>query len=102
KWRTSVLTKEKALLEEKLQMQNAVLNERLRISQELHDDMGSTLGSISIYSEVAKNRLTKNEDTEEAIAKIGNASRELIDKMSDIVWSMNPNNESFEQLQNRI
>jgi len=29
-------------------------------------------------------------------------SRELIDKMSDIVWSLNPNNESFEQLQDRI
>ena len=34
--------------------------------------------------------------------KIGLASRELIDKMSDIVWSLNPNNESFEQLQNRM
>jgi len=29
-------------------------------------------------------------------------SRELIDKMGDIVWSINPNNESFEQLQNRM
>ena len=64
--------------------------------------MGSTLGSISIYSEVAKNRSEKNENTNEAIAKIGNASRELIDKMSDIVWSINPKNENFEQLQNRM
>ncbi|HVX25714.1 MAG TPA: histidine kinase [Parafilimonas sp.] len=79
-----------------------MLNERLRISRELHDDIGSTLGSISIYSEVAKNRSEKNENAEEAIAKIGSASRELIDKMSDIVWSVNPNNESFEQLQNRM
>jgi signal transduction histidine kinase len=102
KWRTGVLTKEKALLVEKLQMQNAVINERLRISRELHDDIGSMLGSISIYSEVAKNRSAKNESAEEAVAKIGNASRELIDKMSDIVWSLNPNNESFEQLLNRI
>lgn len=36
------------------------------------------------------------------LAKIGLASRDLIDKMSDIVWSLNPNNESFEQLQNRM
>jgi signal transduction histidine kinase len=36
------------------------------------------------------------------LSKIGHASRELIDKMSDIVWSLNPNSESFEQLQNRM
>jgi two-component system sensor histidine kinase UhpB len=86
----------------KLQSEQEMLNERLRISRELHDDMGSTLGSISIYSEVAKNRSVKNENADEVILKIGAASRELIDKMSDIVWSINPNNESIEQLQNRM
>ncbi len=75
---------------------------RTRISQDLHDEIGSTLGSISIYSEVAKKFSFKNEKADEAISKIGIVSRELIDKMSDIVWSINPNNESFEQLQNRM
>jgi len=93
---------EKFELREKIESQQALLNERLRISRELHDDIGSTLGSISIYSEVAKKRNAKNESANEVLAKIGFASRELIDKMSDIVWSLNPNNESFEQLQNRM
>ena len=85
-----------------IESRQALLYERLRISRELHDDIGSTLGSISIYSEVAKKRTEKNENTDEVLFKIGLVSRELIDKMSDIVWSLNPNNESFEQLQNRI
>jgi signal transduction histidine kinase len=51
---------------------------------------------------VAKQRSAKKENTNEVLSKIGHASRELIDKMSDIVWSLNPNNESFEQLQNRM
>ena len=89
-------------LSKKVESQQALLNERLRISRELHDDIGSTLGSISIYSEVAKKRNAKNESANEVLAKIGLASRELIDKMSDIVWSLNPNNESFDQLQNRM
>jgi signal transduction histidine kinase len=82
-------------LRKKVESQQALLNERLRISRELHDDIGSTLGSISIYSEVARKRTEKKENTNEVLAKIGLASRELIDKMSDIVWSLNPNNESF-------
>lgn len=85
-----------------IESRQALLYERLRISRELHDDIGSTLGSISIYSEVAKKRTEKKENTDEVLFKIGIVSRELIDKMSDIVWSLNPNNESFEQLQNRI
>ncbi len=86
----------------RIESRQALLYERLRISRELHDDIGSTLGSISIYSEVAKKRTEKNENTGEVLSKIGLASRELIDKMSDIVWSLNPDNESFEQLQNRM
>jgi signal transduction histidine kinase len=93
---------EKYELSKKLESQQALINERLRISRELHDDIGSTLGSISIYSEVAQKRTEKKQNTNEVLAKIGLASRELIDKMSDIVWSLNPNNESFEQLQNRM
>ncbi len=93
---------EQYALNKKVESQQTLLNERLRISRELHDDIGSTLGSISIYSEVAKKRTEKNENTNEVLSKIGIASRELIDKMSDIVWSLNPNNESFEQLQNRM
>jgi signal transduction histidine kinase len=93
---------EKYQLIKKVEGQEALMKERLRISRELHDDIGSTLGSISIYSEVAKNRTAKNQNTNEVLSKIGHASRELIDKMSDIVWSLNSNNESFKQIQNRM
>lgn len=103
--RTNELKKsleERYMLSKKIESQQALLNERLRISRELHDDIGSTLGSISIYSEIAKNRSEKNANATEVLSKIGVASRDLIDKMSDIVWSLNPNNDNFEQLQNRM
>ncbi len=93
---------ERYQLMQKVESQEALLKERMRISRELHDDIGSTLSSISIYSEVAKKRTLKKENANEVLSKIGLASRELIDKMSDIVWSLNPNNDNFEQLQNRM
>ncbi|MEO8148750.1 MAG: tetratricopeptide repeat protein [Bacteroidia bacterium] len=86
----------------RLESLHALSNERLRISRELHDDIGSTLGSIAVYSDVAKNRSLKNGNPSEVLSKIGTASRELIEKMSDIVWSLNPENETFDQLQGRM
>ncbi len=88
--------------QKELENEQALLNERLRISRELHDDMGSTLSSISVYSDVAKSRANKNANTEEVLSKISFASRELIDKMSDIVWSLNPGTESIGQMKNRM
>jgi two-component system, NarL family, sensor histidine kinase UhpB len=68
---------------------------RNRIAGDLHDDIGSTLNSISIYSEVARK---KDADHDEALEMIGDASRKIIDAMSDIVWTINAENDSFEKI----
>lgn len=73
---------------------------RNRISHDLHDDVGSTLGSISIYSEVAKQMDPGDQPV--VLDKIGEASREMIEKLNDIVWSINPQNDSFEKLESRM
>ncbi len=68
---------------------------RNKIAGDLHDDIGSTLNSISIYSEVARK---KDEQQDEALEMIGEASRKIIDAMSDIVWTINPENDSFAKI----
>jgi two-component system, NarL family, sensor histidine kinase UhpB len=65
---------------------------RNKIAGDLHDDIGSTLNSISIYSEVARR---KGDQQDEALEMIGEASRKIIDAMSDIVWTINPDNDNF-------
>jgi two-component system, NarL family, sensor histidine kinase UhpB len=72
--------------------------ERLRnnIARDLHDDLGSTLSSIHIISQMAqKNR---NDDPGNLFYKIGNHTAAMMDKLSDIVWSINPKNDSLEQV----
>jgi signal transduction histidine kinase len=91
----------KELEESKAEIQKH-LAERIRISRDLHDDVGATLGSISIYSEVAKNKSAGNADMDDMLTKIGDSSREMLEKMNDIVWAVNPKNDNAEQLIQRM
>ena len=77
---------------------------RNEISKDLHDDLGSTLGSINILIEVAKNKLESGskEQTSSVLTKISNNAREMIDKMSDIVWAINPKNENLTNIIQRL
>ena len=68
---------------------------RNNIASDLHDDIGSTLNSISIYSEVAKQQAGKDIP---ALDLIGLNSRKIVESMSDIVWAINPENDSFEKI----
>ena len=73
---------------------------RARISRDLHDDMGSTLQSISVMSEIARMKSTSvgSQESIPFIEKIGSASRDMVDKMNDIVWAVNPKNDNFENI----
>lgn len=71
---------------------------RRSISSDLHDDIGATLSSINIYTELAK----RQDDNREFLNLIQDNTREIIGKLDDLVWSINPKNDSCEQLINRM
>jgi len=75
---------------------------RSSISSDLHDEVGTSLTSISIFSEIARKAALPLSKEEEYLQRIGDRSRESIDKMRDIVWSINPNNDSLEQMIGRM
>ncbi len=76
---------------------------RQKIASDLHDDIGSTLNSISVYSEIAGNQmLTNPEKAKGILKKMGDASRNMIDVMNDIVWAVNPKNDQFENVLQRM
>ncbi len=84
-------------------LREALKLERLRhrISTDLHDDIGSTLSSISILSDIA----AKEKDHHQSgnmLQEIKHNSVSLMEKMDDIVWSINPGNDSIEDLMLRI
>jgi ligand-binding sensor domain-containing protein/two-component sensor histidine kinase len=76
---------------------------RQKIASDLHDDIGSTLNSISVYSEVASQQLDSNkQNAVELLKKMGAASRGMIDNMNDIVWAIHPKNDQFENVIERM
>ncbi len=75
---------------------------RLRIASDLHDDIGSTLSSISIMSDLLQSRLDDSPNSEEMLRKIGKNARNMLESMDDIIWSVNPQNDSFQNIIVRI
>jgi signal transduction histidine kinase len=84
--------------------QEEVLHERLRISRELHDEIGSTLSGIAMYSYLTKEQMHNNrtEDVERSLNNIQQSANEMINKLSDIVWLVNPEKDSFAKLFERL
>jgi signal transduction histidine kinase len=82
-------------------LQTKMQNIRNKIAQDLHDDIGSTLSSISILSNLVIKERDSNQ-TISSIKEIKNSSISLMEKMDDIVWSINPRNDSLENLLSRI
>jgi signal transduction histidine kinase len=86
---------------------------RTRIAADLHDDIGTGLTRIAMMSDMMtqQTRMLRDSgnDFSEPLASIsstlqrtGAIARELVDNMSDVVWSLNPRNETVSQLADRL
>ena len=77
---------------------------RDRLARDLHDDIGSTLGSISYFSELGKQQLEEADiaAAHSVMERMGARSREMIARMSDIVWSVDPKNDGGGSLIERM
>jgi signal transduction histidine kinase len=74
---------------------------RKRIASDLHDDVGSNLGSISLIARVAKNHLDKS-GTDSAVRhdldELESIARESSLAMRDIVWLVEQDRDSVDDL----
>ncbi len=84
----------------KRQKQN-ILTLRANISRDLHDDLGSEISSISLASFAAA-RSGDPERMRPALENIAGQSQKLVEDMRDIVWSLNPTNDTFDKLLARV
>ena len=83
---------------ERLERQQALAQERMRIARDIHDEVGSNLtkisklvGSLDHENEPAG----EHEDHRRAIAETANTT---IQAMDEIVWAINPKNDTLESM----
>ena len=74
---------------------------RTRIATDLHDDVGSTLSSIYILSDVLSARV-KDPDSAGMVGMIGKNAKSMLEKLDDIIWVVNPTKDKFKNLGLRI
>jgi signal transduction histidine kinase/ligand-binding sensor domain-containing protein len=77
--------------------------QRNRITADLHDDIGASLSSLQLNSAIANKLMHK--DVRQArliLDKIEIQSKNLADKIGDIIWSMKPGKDEFMTISSRI
>ncbi len=74
--------------------------ERLRmgIARDLHDDIGSAVSNIHIISSMAMKKQQGNGNAGQVFGKIKESSKAILENMQDIVWAINPENDTLEQV----
>ncbi|MBX2925049.1 MAG: hypothetical protein KF746_22800 [Chitinophagaceae bacterium] len=84
--------------------QQALLQERLRISRELHDEVGATLSGVVMYSHFARDqaRASNIAGVENSLDIIRQSSEEMVQKLNEIVWLVNPERDTLQKLIQRL
>jgi signal transduction histidine kinase len=81
-----------------LEQQAALHNERARIAKDIHDDLGATLTQIALLSELAQQDMTAPEKAGEHVQKISANARQVMKSLDEIVWAVNPRNDTLPHL----
>jgi signal transduction histidine kinase/ligand-binding sensor domain-containing protein len=81
-----------------LEKQIAVEAERNRISADMHDEIGSGITHIALLSELIHTQQKGEAAIKKDVQIIATSARRLVQTMSEIIWALNPQNDTLENL----
>lgn len=81
-----------------LEAQQVSERERRRIAHDLHDELGSRLAKLSFMSELARDSADHPEEVRQRMDGIADTSRTALATLDEIVWAVNPKNDTLEHL----
>lgn len=88
------------ILAEEERRSAAIERLRVKISSDLHDDVGSILTGLAMQTEILQQGAT--EDRSQKLQRLGQLSRDAMSRMRDAVWAMDTRKDKWESLQDRM
>ncbi len=86
----------------RLRGERALEQERLRISRDIHDDLGARVTEISLASALARSKASFPASAGADFDHISRLSRDLIAALYETVWAVNPENDNLDALGNYL
>ena len=81
-----------------VEQQRLMEQERARVAQDLHDELGSSLTEISMLGARARAALVSNEKRNHYVEQMSVKAGEMVTNLDEIVWAMNPRHDSLASL----
>ncbi len=85
-----------------LHQQQALEKERARIARDIHDQVGASLTQVSLLSEMVESDKDLPDEVEAHARQISQTARETSHALDEIVWTVNPSNDTLDGLINYI
>ncbi|MBK9729720.1 MAG: hypothetical protein IPO83_00240 [Chitinophagaceae bacterium] len=78
--------------------QQALAEERNRISSDMHDDLGADLSNILMLTRISSESNKKDPLKTKQLSEIEQFTTRVIGKVDEIIWALNPNQDSLQDL----
>lgn len=85
-----------------LRQQEALEKERARIARDLHDQLGANLTQVALLGEMAEADKALPKEVESHARQISQTARDTTRALDEIVWTVNPSNDTLDGLINYI
>ena len=83
---------------QRAERRHMIEQERTRVAQDLHDELGATLTEVSMLSSLARTPSLPPENRERYLDQLTGVSRSLVAVLDEIVWAVNPKYDSVASL----
>ena len=80
----------------RLEEAHAIEKERMRIAQDMHDEIGGKLSRISFLSDMASQNVSPSSEAGQQIDQVSETAREVIRTVDEIVWAVSPRNDTLD------
>lgn len=101
-YKTKMLQNEKLQIE--MEKQAELYRQRMRISSDLHDEVGATLSGLALYSQLTRDQVKARQTSkvEQSLDIMQKSAADMVDKLNDIVWAVNPQQDTLEKLWQKL